>query len=102
VEIPRGVAHVDPWNESAAPATSHNIISPVTELAHVLFPTLGELTAAGRLDSQEGFTLFQLAAVLRAGHADSWGSQPPIPIQRIVLPVLAAIARARGFRPVAA
>ena len=74
-------------------------ISPVTPAVHVLFGTLGELLASGKLNSQDGFTLPQLAAVLRAGRADSWGAQPPIPVQRVVLPLLAVIARARGLRP---
>ena len=102
VQVPRGVVHVDPWNESAAPAVVRNAVSPVSPAVHVIFATLGELLAAGRLDSQDGFTLLQLAAVLRAGRADSWGAQPPIAVQRVVIPVLAAIARARGVRPVPA
>ena len=102
VQVPRGVVHVDPWNESAATAVMRHHVSPVTPGVHVLFATLGELLASGQLDSQDGFTLPQLAAVLRAGHADSWGAQPPIPVQRVALPVLAAIARARGLRPVPA
>lgn len=99
VQVPRGVVHVDPWNESADTAVMRHIISPVTPGVHVLFGTLGELLASGQLDSQDGFTLPQLAAVLRAGHADSWGAQPPNPVQRAALPLLAAIARARGLRP---
>lgn len=98
-QVPRGVVHVDPWNESASTAVVRNTVSPVTPAVHVIFGTPGELLASGQLDSQDGFTLPQLAAVLRAGHADSWGAQPPIPVQRVVLPVLAAIARARGLRP---
>jgi quercetin dioxygenase-like cupin family protein len=101
-QVPRGVVHVDPWNESASTAVVRNTVSPVTPAVHVIFGTLGELLASGQLDTQDGFTLLQLAAVLRAGRADSWGAQPPIPVQRVVLPVLAAIARARGFRPVPA
>ena len=99
VQVPRGVVHVDPWNESAAPAVLRDVVSPVTPGVHVLYGTLGELLAAGQLNSQDGFTLPQLAAVLRAGHADSWGAQPPIAVQRIAFPVLAAIARARGLHP---
>jgi quercetin dioxygenase-like cupin family protein len=102
VEMPRGVVHVDPWNESAATAVMRDNVSPVTPGVHVLYGTLGELLAAGQLNAQDGFTLPQLAAVLRAGHADSWGAQPPIPVQRVAFPVLAAIARARGLRPVPA
>ena len=99
VQVPRGVVHVDPWHESASTAVMRHVVSPVTPGVHVLFATLGELLAAGQLDSQDGFTPPQLAAVLRAGRADSWGAQPPIPVQRVALPVLAAIARARGLRP---
>ena len=99
VEVPRGVGHVDPWNESAAPAVTRNIVSPVTPFVHVIFATLGESLAAGRLDSQDSLTLLQMAATLRAGRADSWGEQPPIPVQRVVLPILAAVAKASGFRP---
>lgn len=102
VEVPRGVGHIDPWNESAAPAVTRNIVSPVTPFVHVIFATLGESLAAGRLNSQDSLTLLQMAAALRTGRADNWGEQPPIPVQRVVLPILAAIARASGFRPVPA
>ena len=99
VEILPGVGHVDPWNESDAPTVTRNIVSPVTPFVHVVFATLGEALAAGRLDPQDGLTFLQMAAALHEGHADSWGEQPPIAIQRVVIPVIAAIARARGFRP---
>jgi mannose-6-phosphate isomerase-like protein (cupin superfamily) len=100
VEVPRGVGHVDPWNESAAPAVARNIIDPVTPFVHVIFATLGEFLAAGKLNSQDRLTLPQMGAVLYAGRADSWGEQPPIPVQRLIIPLIAAWARARGIRPV--
>jgi mannose-6-phosphate isomerase-like protein (cupin superfamily) len=102
VEIPPGVGHVDPWNESDAPTVTRNIVSPVTPFVHVVFATLGEALAAGRLDSQDSLTFFQMAGAMHEGHGDSWGEQPPIPIQRLVIPVVAAVARARGVRPVPA
>jgi uncharacterized RmlC-like cupin family protein len=102
VEIPPGVGHVDPWNDSDAPTVTRNIVSPVTPLVHVVFATLGEALAAGRLDSQDSLTFSQMAGVLQEAHGDSWGEQPPIAIQRLVIPVVAAIARARGIRPVPA
>lgn len=102
VEVAPGVGHIDPWNESDAPTVTRNIVSPVTPFVHVVFATLGEALAAGRLDPQDSLTFFQMAAALHEGHADSWGEQPPIPIQRLVIPVVAAVARARGIRPVPA
>ena len=102
VEIPPGVGHVDPWNESDAPTVTRNFVSPVTPFVHVVFATLGEALAAGRLDSQDSLTFFQMAGALREGHGDSWGEQPPIPIQRLVIPVVAAVGRTRGVRPVPA
>jgi hypothetical protein len=100
VEIPPGVGHVDPWNESDAPTVTRNIVSPVTPLVHVVFATLGEALAAGRLDSQDSLTFFQMAGALHEARGDSWGEQPPVPIQRLVIPLVAAVARARGIRPV--
>ena len=99
VEIPRGVGHVDPWNESDAPTVTRNIVSPVTPFVHVVFATLGEALAAGRLDSQDSPTFFQMAGALHEGHGDSWGEQPPISIHRLVIPVVAAVGRARVIRP---
>jgi hypothetical protein len=101
-EIPSGVRHVDPRNESDAPTVTRNILSPVTPFAHVVFATVGGALAAGRLDSQDQLTFFQMAAALHQGHGDSWGEQPPIPIQRPVVPVVAAVARARGIHAAAA
>jgi hypothetical protein len=102
VAIPPGVGHVDPWNESDAPAVTRNTISPVTPFVHVVFATLGEALSAGQLDSQDQLTFLQMAAAVHEGHGDSWGEQPPIPIQRLAIPALAAVARARGIRPVPA
>jgi mannose-6-phosphate isomerase-like protein (cupin superfamily) len=102
VEIPPGAGHVDPWNESDAPTVTRNIVSPVTPFVHVVFATLGEALAAGRLNSQDSLTFFQMAGALHEGRGDSWGEQPPIPIQRLVIPLVAAVARARGVRPVPA
>jgi uncharacterized RmlC-like cupin family protein len=102
VEIPPGVGHVDPWNASDGPTVTRNIVSPVTPFVHVVFATLGEELAAGRLDSQDQLTFLQMACALREGHGDSWGEKPPIALQRLVVPVVAAIARARGIRPVPA
>jgi quercetin dioxygenase-like cupin family protein len=102
VEIPPGVGHVDPWNESDAPAVTRNIVSPVTPFVHVVFATLGEALAAGRLDSQDQLTFLQMLSALHEGQADSWGEQPPIAVQRMAIPVVAAFARARGIRPVPA
>lgn len=98
VEIPPGVGHIDPWNESDAPTVTRNIVSPVTPFAHVIFATLGEALAAGRLDSQDSLTFFQMAGALHEGRADSWAEQPPVLIQRLVIPVVAAIARVAGIR----
>jgi len=81
VQGPSGVVHVDPSNESSSTAVMRHIVSPVTPAVHVLFGTLGELLASGQLDSQDGFTLLQLAGVLRAGRRQmllgSPGQQPP-------------------------
>src|SRR5205823_4100557 len=46
---------------------------PVTPFVHVVFATLGEALAAGRLNPQDSLTFLQLAAALHEGHADSWG-----------------------------
>ena len=102
LEILPGVGHIDPWNESDAPTVTRNIVSPVTPFVHVVFATLGEELAAGRLDSQDGLTFLQMAAALHEGRGDSWGEQPPIAIQRLTIPMIAAVARARGIRPVPA
>lgn len=78
VEIPPGLGHIDPWNDSDAPTVTRNIISPVTPLVHVVFATLGEALAAGKLHSQDGLTFLQMAGALHEWHGDSWGEQPPI------------------------
>jgi uncharacterized RmlC-like cupin family protein len=102
VDIPCGIPHQDPWNESDRPATWRISITPTTPFVRIFIATYGELLAAGKLNDQETFTFLQLMAVLRAGRADSWAEGIPITLQRPLIPAAAALARLRGIRPVLA
>jgi len=99
IRAPRGVAHRDPYNLGPGRARWRNSVSPVPRFVHIYFGSYGELLAADRLNAQEEFSFLQLMSVLRAGRSQSFATGPPIAVQKVLIPIAAALARARGIRP---
>jgi mannose-6-phosphate isomerase-like protein (cupin superfamily) len=100
VEVPAGVAHEDPRNETGADLVFRFGVRPATPFAEVFVRTLGDLMERDALNVQGEFGDLQLFGVLHAGRADSWKAGPPVWVQRPVVRAGAALGRLRGHRPV--
>ena len=98
LEIDRGVPHVDAYNASASRLVVRNVISPAPHFAHVYVASWGRALEAGRLNDQDEFTFLGLMTALAEAKGDSWAAGPPIALQRLLVPVGAAIGRRRGHR----
>ena len=100
-DVPRGMPHRDPWNDSGEDLVFRLLLEPNSRFIEVFTRTLGDLMERDKLNDQGEFTQLQLFGVLRATQADSWKTGLPVALQRPVVAVGAALGRARGHRPVA-
>lgn len=105
VEIPRGAAHCNLWNASAADMRfrTHIEVNPpnLRPLLYIQdsFETLYGLAREGKLDSN-GLpkSILQYALLAQGFQPDTWVAGSPIPLQRVLMGTLATLARARGYR----
>ena len=103
--IPRGAAHLNPYNVGAAPLKLiHSIaLDPpdvrTLESFENAFDTLGELARRGELNQQrQPKSFLQFAVILRSLHPHSYAAGAPIPLQRIMLGILGGLGRLLGYR----
>jgi mannose-6-phosphate isomerase-like protein (cupin superfamily) len=96
--IEPGVAHLDPYNPFDEPAVVTNTVSPASAFASVWARTLGQALRDGILDDQQEFRLPHLMLLLSHEGAETFAPGVPVPLQRrLVIPLLAAVARRRGY-----
>jgi hypothetical protein len=99
LEIAAGTRHQDPYNEAAEPLVVRWTIEPVTEFIRGFLDAYAHLLARDELNDQDEFPMLQLFVILRATRAQSYAANLPIGLQRVSLPLLAAIGQLRGYRP---
>jgi mannose-6-phosphate isomerase-like protein (cupin superfamily) len=100
LELPAGVAHVNPYNETDADLRHrHRISAPGREFAEAFVSALGHHMENGTVNEQGEFSTLQLFVVLHGTHAQSFRTGIPIWLQKAALPVGAAVGRMRGLRP---
>jgi quercetin dioxygenase-like cupin family protein len=94
---PVGVSHSQ-WNAGSGMLRIYYEHRPALTSAEIFFETQFGLSREGKLSSKGDISLLQ-GAVLLAEVGDfirpSW---PPMAVQKVVFPLLAAIGRARGYR----
>jgi mannose-6-phosphate isomerase-like protein (cupin superfamily) len=105
VTIPRGTAHLNPYN---AGATSMRMIHSIAldppnvrtlESFENAFDTLGRLAQRGQLNGQRHPRSFlQFAVILQSLHPHSYAAGVPIPLQRAMLGLLGGLGRLLGYR----
>jgi mannose-6-phosphate isomerase-like protein (cupin superfamily)/uncharacterized protein YndB with AHSA1/START domain len=105
VVIPRGAAHLNPYNAGDIPMRMiHSIAldppSPRTlESFENAFDTLGLLARNDELNEQRHPRSFlQFAVILRSLHPHSYAAGVPIPIQRAVFALLGGLGHLLGYR----
>lgn len=100
VSLDPGTRHRDPWNPSSSPLHVRGTFDPVNDFIEAYAEAYAhQLTAEeGRLTDQDELPLLQILVIAEATDGRSYGAFPPVAIQKLSLPVLAAIGRLRGYR----
>ena len=99
LELQPGVAHVNPYNETDADLRHrHRISAPGRTFAEAFVSALGHHMENGSVDDQGEFSDLQLFVVLHGTRAQSFRAGIPVWLQKAVLPLGAALGRARGLR----
>jgi hypothetical protein len=100
LQLEPDTGHANPYNESSEPLTFLHSVEPSNSFVRAYVATWVEKLEAGELNEQDEFTALQLFPVLAATKARSFVVGPPIAAQKLVIPVVAALGRMRGNRPV--
>ena len=95
--LPRGIWH-DFWVVGDGPAETIGRATPALGL-ELLLVTLAGLAAEGRTDQRGRPRLLQGAVIGEFYREVAEFKTPPPAVQRVLLPLLAAIGRRRGYRP---
>jgi mannose-6-phosphate isomerase-like protein (cupin superfamily) len=99
VAIPTGTRHRDPWNPGPGELHARAIFEPDNDFIEAYGEAYAHLLTEGGLNDQEEMPLLQVFVTSKATNGRSWAASPPIGIQKVSLPLLAAIGRLRGYRP---
>ncbi|HZQ06260.1 MAG TPA: hypothetical protein VFD70_06735 [Anaerolineae bacterium] len=105
VEIPRGAAHRNFYNASVADVRfrTHIEMNPpnlrAAQFIEDFFETLYGLAREGKVNA-EGLpkSVLHTALLVQGFQPETWTAGTPIPLQRVLIGTLAALARARGYR----
>jgi mannose-6-phosphate isomerase-like protein (cupin superfamily) len=95
--VPPGTRHRNPWNESDAELHFRHETSPDYGSEH-FFETLFRLAQDGKTDKHGAVNLLQLIVIGDALASQTYTTSLPIGVQRIMLPLLAALGRRLGYR----
>jgi mannose-6-phosphate isomerase-like protein (cupin superfamily) len=103
---------LEPGDSVVVPAaTSHRLVSFGEEQVHALFElkpalrsevlieTFAGLARDGKVNAKGYPKLLQLAVIAREFEQEGYATKPPLGVQRVLLGALAALGRARGYRP---
>ena len=93
VVVPPGVPHRW-WNGGAGPLRAVNEFRPALQMER-FFETIYGLARDGKTDADGVPPLLQLALLTEY---EIFLPKPPVPVQRVVLGLLAPVARLRGYR----
>lgn len=99
IGIPRGARHMDPYNDGDADLVIRVAAWPNTEFVQAFGDAFAHLMAAGKLNDQDELPLLQILVLAHATKGQSYGTRPPLAVQKATLPLIAALGRLRGYRP---
>jgi mannose-6-phosphate isomerase-like protein (cupin superfamily) len=98
--IPRGAAHLNPYNDTDAPMRFRQTIEPSLPFADIYLATAGDALERGRLTKQDELPLPAVFLVIAASGGQSYAAGIPIALQKAMLPLLKLVGRARGYRAI--
>jgi mannose-6-phosphate isomerase-like protein (cupin superfamily) len=99
VEVPRDTPHRNPYNQTDADLHLRHVASPGGRFAEAFVSSLGHHMEQDSVNAQGEFSDLQLFVVLRGTRAQSYRAGIPIPLQKPVIALGAALGRMRGYRP---
>jgi quercetin dioxygenase-like cupin family protein len=94
---PPGVAHSQ-WNAGDDVMRVYYEHRPALVSAEIFFETQFGLSRDGKLSAAGDIPLLQGAVLLQVVGDFIRPASPPIPVQNVVFPILAAVGRMRGYR----
>ena len=97
VIIPPGAIHINCWNAGLDELQMRHSFRPALG-TDIFFETLFSLAMDGKTNSKGEVNLLQLAVIGNAIESQTFNAGIPIPLQRLVLPVLALVGRFLGYR----
>lgn len=100
MEVPVGNAHVHPHTDASTTAVVEHTIEPRPRFVPVFFASWLTWLGEGKVDRQDEPTLLQVMAIIKEGGGGTWVTGPPVAAQKLLATVLAAVAGARGIRPI--
>jgi hypothetical protein len=98
--IPPGVPHIDPYNDSDKPITIRSLFSPGPVALLGYIRVLGQAIRDGKVNAQQELPLPYLLLMLAQPDSATFAAGLPVGLQRrVLLPLVAAVARRMGRRP---
>jgi mannose-6-phosphate isomerase-like protein (cupin superfamily) len=98
VEVPLGIAHRNPYNVTDSDLHLRHVASPGGPFAEAFVSSLGHHMEQGTVDDQGEFSDLQLFVVLHGTRAKSYRAGIPVPMQKPVIALGAALGRLRGLK----
>lgn len=99
VEIPVGVPHRNPYNETDADLHLRHRAAPGNPFVEAFVTALGHHMEQGTVNKQGEFPQLQLFATLHGTRGQSFLARVPIVLQKPVIALGGLLARLRGYKP---
>jgi mannose-6-phosphate isomerase-like protein (cupin superfamily) len=98
MEIPLDTPHRDPYNDGETDMIVRGTFDPNTDFIEAYGAAWAHHLQNGTVNDQDEMPLLQILAIARAANGQSYRAGVPRALQRATLPLVAAIARLRGYR----
>lgn len=98
VPLEPGTAHRDPWNPGDGGLVVRGNFDPCTEFIEGYAEAWAHHFREGTVNGQDEMPLLQILLIARVTGGRSYRAGVPRALQQLSLPLVAAIARMRGFR----
>jgi mannose-6-phosphate isomerase-like protein (cupin superfamily) len=98
VSIRAGTAHRDPWNPDDGKLKVRGTFDPTTPFIEAYAEAWAHHLRENTSNDQDEIPLLQILAIARETDGKSYRAGVPRALQRATLPLVAAVARLRGFK----
>jgi mannose-6-phosphate isomerase-like protein (cupin superfamily) len=98
VSIEPGTAHRDPFNPGDGEFVARGTFDPDTDFIEAYAAAWAHHLTEGSANDQDEMPLMQILAIAKETDGQSYRAGVPRAVQRAGLPLIAAIARLRGYR----